>query len=444
MDKQSLDSLYPRNESGYLSSLSLRANISWTFLGNVIYEASKWGVFVILAKLGSPEKVGQFVFALAITAPVFIFFDLKLRIVQATDANYEYAFRDYLGLRIITNIFALLIVISIVVVADYSKEQTSIILALGTAKAFESISDVFYGLLQQRERMDRIAKSMMIRGPLSLLVLGSIVYLTNNIFLGAAGMAASWGLVLIIYDVRNGLLILKSSSKTIRSSDQERPEKDSIQPRWNISTLLRLAWLTFPLGVVAMLVSLKSNIPRYFISAYMGKHALGIFGAMAYMMVAGDTIVSAIGQSASPRLAKYYASGDGKAFRSLLFKLVKMGVIVACIGVAVAYFLGKEMLTLLYSSEYAIPDLFLFLVIAMGISYVASFLGYGMTAARYFRVQVPLFAMVVVSLALACLLLIPSKGLYGAAMALIIASILHLGSNSLIIVRALSAIKRNN
>ena len=191
-----------------------------------------------------------------------------------------------------------------------------------------------------------------------------------------------------------------------------------------------------------MLVSLKSNIPRYFIASHMGEHALGIFGAMAYMVVAGDTIVSALGQSASPRLAKYYASGNREEFRRLLFKLVNIGIILGCAGVAVAYFFGKEILTLLYSPEYAIRDLFVILVVGMAISYVASFLGYGMTAARYFKVQVPLFSVVVGSLAIACLLLVPSKGMYGAAIALLIGSIVHFGSNSFIVFRALSAIKK--
>jgi len=425
-----------------MKGLSLRANISWTFVGNVVFAGSKWGMLVILAKLGSPERVGQFVFALAVNAPIFIFSNLRLRAVQATDARHEYKFEDYLKLRIITTVFAFSIIICIVIVGDYGKELALIILALGIAKSFESISDVFYGLLQQRERMDKIAKSMIIKGPLSLIAMGIIYYLTNSIIFGAISIAASWMAVLVFYDIRNGYLILGSTSKFMKLINREYTIKRLVPIKWDIKTLFNLTCLAFPLGIVAMLVSLKSNIPRYFIKAFMGEHSLGIFGAMAYMMVAGDTIVSAIGQSASPRLAKYYASRNDEAFRSLLFRLVKIGIILSCIGVLGAYLLGEDILTILYSSEYAIPDLFVYLVIAMGISYIASFLGYGMTAARYFKIQVPLFALVIGTLTLACLLLIPSNGLYGAAIALIIASVLHAGSNSLIIVRALSAIKK--
>jgi hypothetical protein len=50
--------------------LSLRRNFAWTVLGNVTYAACQWGMLVALAKLGSPEMVGQFALGLAIGAPV--------------------------------------------------------------------------------------------------------------------------------------------------------------------------------------------------------------------------------------------------------------------------------------------------------------------------------------------------------------------------------------
>jgi hypothetical protein len=48
--------------------LSLRKNFSWTFVGNVVYAACQWGILVALAKLGTPEMVGQFTLGLAVAA----------------------------------------------------------------------------------------------------------------------------------------------------------------------------------------------------------------------------------------------------------------------------------------------------------------------------------------------------------------------------------------
>src|SRR5215216_2303218 len=160
---------------------TLRHNFSWTLTGNAVYAASQWGMLVVLAKLSSPEKVGEFALGLAITAPVIMFTNLSLRSVQATDAKHQHQFGDYLALRLITSALALLIITGIVFLAGYREETALVILTIGVAKAIESISDVFYGLLQQQECMERIAKSMMIKGPLSLIALGLGILLTGSI-----------------------------------------------------------------------------------------------------------------------------------------------------------------------------------------------------------------------------------------------------------------------
>lgn len=66
--------------------------------GNAIYAASQWALLIIVAKLGSVVQVGQFAYALALTAPIFILSQLQLRGLQATDAAGEYSFAEYLSL----------------------------------------------------------------------------------------------------------------------------------------------------------------------------------------------------------------------------------------------------------------------------------------------------------------------------------------------------------
>ncbi len=420
------------------SRLSLRANFSWTFVGNVVYAGCQWGMLVVLAKLGSPEMVGQFALGLAIAVPVMAFATLKTRLVQATDAKREYLFGDYLGLRLITTALALLVIAGVVLVSGYRLETALVILAIGVAKTFESISDVFYGLLQQRERMDRVAKSLMIRGVLSLLALSVGVYLTGSVFWGVVILAIAWASVLIGYDIRSGALML--SNLTPGEGDR----RAVVRPRWEVRTLVRLAWLALPLGIVVTLDALRTSIPRYFVAQYLGEYGLGIFAPMAYLKKAGNTVIIALGLSACPRLAKYYAARNGLAFRTLLLKLVGISVLVGGAAVLVSIVAGREILTLLYRPEYAQhQDVFVMLMVAAGIDFIATFLDYGMTAARYFRVQVPLLAVVTGTAALACLWLVPPYGLRGAAMAVIIATLVRLSGSLVIVLYALRALHRH-
>jgi O-antigen/teichoic acid export membrane protein len=419
--------------------LTLRMNFLWTLSGNVVYAASQWGMLVVLAKLGTPQLVGEFALALAITAPIVVGAGLSLRSVQATDAASEYPFGDYLLVRLLTTAAAGAVIVGIVWFSDYGWHTAAIILVVGLAKAFESISDIFYGLLQQHERMDRIALSMMIKGPLSLVALCAAIYFTGDLLLGVSGLAAAWLLLLIVYDVRNGASLLKAASNSEYTSVKfSSGLARRLQLSWRPRALVALTLLALPVGIVMTLISFNANIPRYFIEHHLGTRELGIFAALAYPLAAGATVVNALGQSASPRLARNYADRDYRTFSSLTCKLLCLGLAVGIGGVLLIWLAGRPILLLLYQPEYADSvDVFLWLGVAAGIGYVASLLGYAMTAARYFRAQPPVFVIATLVTAAGCAILIPRYQLSGAAIAMILAAICQAMGSAAVIIHAL-------
>ncbi len=393
---------------------TLRRNFSWVFVGNVFYAAAQWGMLTVLAKLGTTQMVGQFALGLAISAPVVLLANLNLQAVLATDARREYRFEEYFALRIATTLLALAVIAGIVFVAGYEGQTAAVILLIGLAKSFEAMSDVFYGLFMRRQRMDRLAKSMIIKGALSLTALGLAVYSTGSVVWGVAGMALAWAVVFVVYDFPSGAGILERRMSGLR-------------PLWSGGRLAALAWLSLPLGLVMALLTLNGTIPRYFVEYYLGEGRLGVFAALAYVLVAGNTVVSALGQSISPRLADHYADGDRPGYVRMLLIAAGVGALLGAGGILVAFIAGPEILTILYSAEYARDaEIFLLLMVAGAVSYVASFMGYGMTAARYFKIQAPLFALACAAVALASWWLVPEGGLRGAAAAVIIGSFVQL------------------
>lgn len=421
------------------AGLSLRANFSWTFVGNVINAACWFGMTIVLAKLGSPEHVGQFALGLAIAAPIFMFATLRLRDVQATDANQEYQFGDYYALRLTTTVLSLLVIGGIVLVSDYDREMSLVVLAMAVSKALEAISDAFYGMFMQNERMDQIAISLMLKGPLSLIGLGIGFYLTGSVFWAISGIIAARALILVIYDFRNASLSLESSAKL---ASRILP-RDLPRPRWNAKTLGKLVWLTLPLGFVTMLISFNSNIPRYFIEGHLGAYQLGLFAAISSFQKAAPTVIQALGRSASPRLAKFYVANNVKSFRKLTLRLVGIGILLGVAGVLVALGFGRQILTLFYGPEYAMPMLFGLVMVASGLDYVATMLLFVITSARYFRIQLPLQILTTGSVAIASFLLIPSIGLSGGAWALVIGNFLRVAGGFGAAWHAVHALRQN-
>lgn len=409
----------PKNKN-----ITLRRNFSWTFIGNLIYSGCQWGMLVVLAKLGNPEMVGTFTLGLAVTAPVMMFSNLQLRDIQTTDAKNHYLFNDYLGLRLITTGLALPIILWITLATGYKGETAIVIILIGFAKGLESISDVFYGLLQKHEKMDRMAISVMMKGPLSLLMLSIGTYISGSIVWGVLGLVIAWACILLIWDIPSYRWLINkfTSEGEIPDSLEGRTAK----PRWQLGTIRKLIWLSLPLGLVMMLISLNANIPRYFLEHSLGKKELGVFAALAYLIVAGNMVVSALGSAARPRLAKYYAGANVSAYQKLLFQLVAIACLLGLSGILVAWVAGGQILTIVYQPEYAkYTDLLIWLMVTAGIGYVSSFLGEGMTAARYFRTQIPLFIVVTSTSAIASFWFIPKNGLKGAAIALMIAEIVR-------------------
>jgi len=392
---------------------SLRRNFQWTIVGNVVYACTQWGILVLLAHLGDAVVVGRFSLGLAITAPIMLFAGLSLRAVQATDARREFLFADYAGLRLLMVAIALSAIVSIALY-EYSGETAAIIMLFGVSKSIESLSDLFYGFWQQHERLDLIAKSLVLRGLLAI-ILGAAAYIaTHATWAAVLGIGVAWALVFIAFDLKHAIILARQTSQ-------------SLMPCVFPDHMKKLAKLALPLGLVAMLVSLNANVPRYAINHFQSVREVGTFSALSYVHMAGTMVVVALSQAASPRLAMYASRNQSREYRKLFSQMLLVGLVLASFVVSAATLFGRQVLLVLYGSEYASSEqLFVWLSAAAGITFVASFVGTGLTAARHFRIQFPLFLSITAINVALCFSWVRSDGLMGAAKALTVVAAIQL------------------
>jgi O-antigen/teichoic acid export membrane protein len=189
----------------------------------------------------------------------------------------------------------------------------------------------------------------------------------------------------------------------------------------------QLVRLSLPLGIVTILLSLNASIPRYMISHFQSVRELGIFSALGYILLAGTMIVGALGQSATPRLALYASQGKSREFRGLSYRLLLIGMTLGICGVLVALAFGEQIVALIYGREYAQNgQLFLWLMVAAAAGYMASFGGYSLTAARHFRVQMPLAGFMTALTLVLCFVMVKAGGAVGAAKALAVVGFVQL------------------
>ncbi len=358
-----------------------------------------------MAKLASPDAVGRFALGTAVTAPIFLFAGLNLNAVQVTDTERRFAFSDYLGVRLAGMLAALVAVAVIVSLSPYDRQMRLVALAVGMTKAIEGVSDIHYGFLQQNERMRPMAASLMWRGTLGVLAVCSVLWAGGGLLLAVVAMGASWLAVLVAHDWRAVASLMRATAR--------HPLQ---RPRWR--TFRHIAATSAPIAVVLMLVSLRTNLPRYFIENQLGASELGVYAAVSSLVAAGNLVIAALGQAATPRLAHHYFAVKLRAFRRLMAQLLLVAGFVGCAGVALAIFAGKPLLRVLFGPVYAgRADVLVWLMVAGLIAYADSFLGCALTAARRFKIQLPLFAVTAVACAGASAWLVPRYGLIGAAWA---------------------------
>jgi O-antigen/teichoic acid export membrane protein len=160
------------------------------------------------------------------------------------------------------------------------------------------------------------------------------------------------------------------------------------------------------------------NVPRYVIERHLGAAELGIYAAVSSLLVAGNLVVSALGQAATPRLARHLFEGDVASFRRLLGALLAVSAGVGAAFLAASLVAGGPLLRIVFGPRYAgRADVLAWLMAGGLVAYVTSLLGFGLTAARRFAVQLPLFAATTLLCAAGCFWLVPAHGLLGAAWA---------------------------
>jgi O-antigen/teichoic acid export membrane protein len=413
----------------------LRKLFSWLFLSFIIMAFSQFLVNIFLVKFCAPELVGRFALANAITLPIFAFASLDLGTLQVTDAKDHYEFEDYLNLRLATSCLALFFSIIIPVFVGYTWDMLIIIWLFAVTRTLDSISSIMHGLIQKSEQMKTLAYLGSIKSLISIGLLGLVVYLTGDLVLVLILLILFRIPFLIFYEIPYSLATIKfSPSLEINNASPKSKQIEWYQiftGKWHPQKLLKLAKLALPMGIVTLLISFNANVPRYLIEKYTGEASLGIFSVIASLMMIGDTVLNPLGASTIPRMSQYYAEGNFKQFWQVLSKLMAIALILGAIIMTACFLFGQPFLEIIYRKEYGqYTQLLILLMLAGSIDDVSSFIGQAITATRSFRIKMAVSATVVTISSLIALWLIPSQGIKGAAIALLIGATIDVALNS--------------
>lgn len=391
---------------------SVSANLSWTLLGSVLYLASQLGILSVLAHAGSIVDVGRYGLTVALAAPVFMFFNLNLRIGQASDVMQNFPSGVYLALRIVTTVIAVFVCFGITAIG-YDTDTMWFMVMVAAAKAAESFSDLCYGLFQQRERADLMARSFILRGLLTLLLFAAVLWSTHSVVFALSSQVLIWSLVALAHDMPAA----------------RRQDAAATRPLFDAVYIGKLAWVSLPLGISALIAALHLNAPRYILESLLGLKALGFFTVIIYLVQMGTMLANLAGQSILGRLSRLQAAGQGSQLRSLVFRLCLVANVLGAAGIAVSMSVGGQLLTVAFGEDYAFLQTSLTIAAAaVAIRLICSFLQISIFAGRQFTSYSVLEAILLPPSLGIFYLFVDRGGIEGGAWAILLMAVMRLAT----------------
>ena len=370
--------------------LLLLKKAKWLVGGNFVFAFSQWVILIFFARMTNQENLGQYALALAIVTPIFAVGNLQLRPLYILDVNSEqkYTYTHFYYLRLICSFIALACCL---VLGLFFNVSILVLLLVGLLKFFESYSDIIYAYYNAHDQTQLISKSLFLKGTLSVLAVAVGLYLFD--------FYTALILFLIVY-----LVVWLFIDNLYIQKTQEIKK---------ISLDLGMMKSAIPMGISLGIVTLQSNIPRLFLDQYASIEAVGIFTVLSYFIIVGSIFINSICQYLSPRLT--HAWNHNRAYFK---KLLSMALLVAgglgLIAIFLSYFMGEFVLNLVYGAEYvAYTDAFVLTMVAGFILYLATVLGYTLTAIGFIKQQVYLFSIVLIFSVLVSYLCIPEYGIIG-------------------------------
>ena len=399
---------------------SLRRNAAWMLVGNVTYAASQWGILIILARLGSPEMVGQYTLAVAMTAPVFMLAGLNLSNIQATDIRDRFTFGEYFALRLICLAVVTTAITSYVSMCTTSWDVVLIVLSVASIKAAEMVMECSHAALRRMEAFDLVSKSKAFKSIGSVFVFLVGFWTTGSLPIALLVVAVCWLGMLVVQDVP---YLLHAQNQGVNSSTEDakyanRTVLASLAPSWNWGSLKTMFWLSLPLGLGAVLNTLGASTPHYFIAYHGGDAMLGVFAPMACFSVAISLLVRSVAMSAMPRFARHHTS-NRSAFRKVVLDAVATALVIGGAAFVAAWFLGEFLLLHLFGEAYAQQAAILpGMIVAGTLSAAAAVLSLVATSTGMYRTQLVVYTINLVLIGSLALTLIAHHGLWGAVYAI--------------------------
>ncbi|ALS98651.1 lipopolysaccharide biosynthesis protein [Lacimicrobium alkaliphilum] len=383
-----------------------------TLSANISMAVSNWLLLVIIAKVFGDHQLGEVALSLSVLSPLFLLASFKLRTLLITDTQNEYQISQYFHARLLANNLLLLLT-PLLCWTLLDGINATVVMLIALYKWCDSWFELTISVLHRQKAFTSAGLWIFARALCTALALICAfwfedVLLTLTLWVSVTAMFA----LLSTFNCRRQVSTVFNQTFSLALFQAQALRR---------SLFLFRKYRT--LSMALMFSSLFIYLPNLFLQHLQGISEAGRFAAVSYFLVAGSMLITSISQTAQPYLSQLQAQQQFRTLWIAAFKLCLSGLAIGLMALLLVCWLGPRLLALIYHQGMTDMSAELnWIMAAAMVRYGYIFLGTTLNAFRLFQVQTRIALAGTLTVAVACLLLVPGSGTLGAAQAMFMAT----------------------
>lgn len=349
---------------------NLQKDFIWNTLGSLVNTFTSLFFMMIIIRINGVDEAGIFTFAFSTAVFFQIIGTYCGRAFQVTELNKDIKDSDYINSRYITCVAMVVVSLLFCLIKGYSRYKFLIMIILVVYKAIEAFSEVVYGIIQKNNQLDKVGKSLLLKGIFGFAILLIVDLLTKSMLFSCISLIITNLIIMIFYDLIN-----------LKNCKYEKAKFNS--------SIFKLGFYTF---LFTFLTQYLINAPKFAIDNNLSNELQTVYGVIAmpatFMALCGQFLI----QPFLIQLTNCLSKNEYKNFNKLTFKLVKYILIIGLLVIVAAYLLGIPVLQIVYGiklKKYLFP--FMLIIIGSVIYGTTTIIQNSLVALRKTKIQAIIF-----------------------------------------------------
>lgn len=287
---------------------------TWLLSANIARNIGLIAILILLARLTNSTAVGDYALSLAITTPIFGFFQLGLKGVVLT-LSPSVKFSIYLKVQTVAMMLAIVGSLGLGILISPKIELTIFLVSIW--KCIDATSELCSAPLQKMHQPESIFYAYLVSALGSSLLVALLLLNFQNLNIALVA-------IILISGLSTYLLMWRKTRVLISRTDDEPISKQD--SKLDISNWKKIVSAGAPLGFSTSVLALMLTVPQYQLSAAFGPTQVGYLAVVLYALAVVDIFLGTLTQAWIPKAQSIAELHGGDSFQFTKKVLANVGI----------------------------------------------------------------------------------------------------------------------